>query len=387
MNALFKSGDFEVYVVAPNEEGVEELESNTQVTYIPIQNLKRGSKNIIDDLKFMFELSKIYKKIKPDVVIHYNIKPNVYGGILAHLLKVKFIAIIPGLGFSYIHKGILQKIANFLYKMSLRNAFKIIFENIDDRLLFIKNKIVTPNNSISIKGCGVNIENFKPTSKTRTSDTFVFSFVGRYLYDKGLAEFVEAAQTVRKIFPNTEFWFIGEIDKGNPASIPQSVLDKWIESKIIIEKGYQHDVRPFVANSDCIVCPSYREAIPRVIQEGMAMEKIVITTNEPGCYEAVDDNVNGFLVDSRSAEQLANAFLRVINMTEEERLVFGKAGRKKVVEIFDDRIIAAKILAVVQQAVEIYDEQKIYTQSLKEIQTKFNDNIAPFQILKDAIRN
>jgi len=341
---------YTVFVVAPTDKYITYLDKFPEVVHVPLYSLKRKSTNFLSDLKLLFELFRIYKKINPDAIIHYTIKPNIYGGLITRILKIKNIPIITGLGYTFINKGLLHSFTNFMYRLGLKNAVSIIFENIDDRKIFIENKIVKANNSVSMKGCGTNIAHFKPIDTLKSDNKIIISYVGRYLYDKGILEFVNAAQLVKQQFSGVEFWLIGCADFGNPTSVKEIELRDWVAKKIIIDKGFAEDVRIPISQSDCIVCPSYREAIPRVIQEGMAMEKIVITTNVPGCYEAVDDNKNGFLVDAKNTNQLADAFLRVIKMSAEERLSFGKVGRKKVIETFDDRLIAKQIVQVVAAA-------------------------------------
>ncbi len=378
------SNGFQVFVVSPTDRYLSFLENFPEVIHIPLENLKRKSLNPFDDLKLFFELYKIYKQVKPDVLLHYTIKPNVYGGLAARILRIKNIPIITGLGYTFLNKGLLYSLTNILYRLSFKKAEKVIFENIDDRRVFIEKKIVTQNKSISVKGCGTDINHFKPQEKEKRSEKLIISYVGRYLYDKGILEFVKAAEIVKKEFSNVEFWLNGSADFGNPASIKEHELNEWINKKIITDKGFADDVRIPISESDCIVCPSYREAIPRVIQEGMAMEKIAITTDVPGCNEAVDHNINGFLVDAKNYKQLAVAFIRVIQMSSEERTAFGKAGRQKVIEIFDDRIIATQILLEVQKAVEI----KVTCSDIVKDNSRVPDyKIASFQLLNNAAKN
>jgi glycosyltransferase involved in cell wall biosynthesis len=247
-----------------------------------------------------------------------------------------------------LHNGLLYFLTKILYRHVFSKAEKVIFENIDDRLLFNQLGICNPQKSISVKGCGINIHHFTPQPQvSRRDNTTIFTFIGRFLYDKGLLEFVAAARLVKKQHPKTIFWLVGEIDTSNLAAISEIELQNWIKEGIIIDQGFATDVRPFIAASDCVVLPSYREAIPRVLQESMAMERTVITTNVAGCRETVDDKVNGFLVPVKTVQPLAAAMIQFIELPEAKRREMGKNARKKVEREFDERLIAADFLNII----------------------------------------
>ena len=163
------------------------------------------------------------------MILHYTIKPNVYGGLVARILRIKNIPIITGLGYTFLNKGTLYSLTNILYRQSFKKAVKVIFENIDDRRIFIEKKIVTENKSISVKGCGTDINHFKPQNNEKRSEKLIISYVGRYLYDKGILEFVKAAEIVKKEYSHVEFWLNGSADFGNPASIKEQELNDWIK--------------------------------------------------------------------------------------------------------------------------------------------------------------
>ena len=164
---------------------------------------------------------------------------------------------------------------------------------------------------------------------------------------------MEAAQIVKEKYPNTQFWLIGSIDKQNPSAVDESELQTWIEKGIVIYKGQVEDVRPLISQSDCIVCPSYREAIARVIQEGLAMGKAVITTDVAGCREAVEEGKNGFIVKVKDQKNLADAMFRIVEMKKDDLIKFGKYGRKIVEKEFDDRIISQQFLQIINETLGI----------------------------------
>ena len=352
LDILIEKG-YEVIVIAPLDIYSHYSNDFPKVRHIPLRYLARRSLNPLHDALFIFELYSIYRHEKPDILLHYTIKPNIYGGIVSRFLGLKTIACITGLGYTFINTGFVHWLTKQLYRFSFARVKRVVFENIDDRLLFNNLKIIEAEKSISVKGCGINIERFYPMPHWEKSlqNARVFTFIGRFLHDKGIVEFVEAARLVKQKHPETLFWLVGEIDNDNPAAIHSNILRGWILEGLIENKGFMDDVRPFIAASDCIVCPSYREGMPRVLLEGMAMERAIITTDVPGCREAVEDGVNGFLVMVKSPEALAAAMCRLIELTDEQRTEMGKRGREKVLCEFDQKLIANDILKVIESVI------------------------------------
>ena len=352
LDILIEKG-YEVIVMAPLDIYSHYSNDFPKIRHIPLRHLARRSLNPFHDVLFVFELYSIYRKENPTVLLHYTIKPNIYGSIVSRFLDIKAIACITGLGYTFINTGFVHWLTKKLYRFSFLRVKRVIFENIDDRLLFNDLKIIEPKKSVSVKGCGINIERFYPMPHWEKSlqNARVFTFIGRFLHDKGIVEFVEAARLVKQKYPDTLFWLVGEIDNGNPAAIHSNILRGWILEGLIENKGFMDDVRPFIAASDCIVCPSYREGMPRVLLEGMAMERAIITTDVPGCREAVEDGVNGFLVTVKSPEALAAAMCCLTELTDEQRTEMGKRGREKVLREFDQKLIANDILQVIESVI------------------------------------
>lgn len=345
---------YEIVVVTPIDNYLSYLNDFPKVRHIALKNLGRKSTNPIKDIKLTREFIAIYRRENPDLILHYTIKPNIFGGIAAHLVKVPYICVVTGLGYVFLHSGFIHFISKLLYRFALTHAQKVIFENIDDRLLFIDLKFSLPENSISIKGCGVNTRYFSPKKKKHVfSDSIIFTFIGRFLYDKGLIEFIEAVRLVKAQYPNAEFWLVGEIDIANPSAIQEDELKSWVDEKVISYKGFASDVRPFIRNADCIVLPSYREGMPRVLLEAMAMQRCIITTDVSGCREVVDDGINGFLVPVKTVKPLAEAMINFINLPLEVRYKMAINARKKVEAQFGDKIIAAEFLSIIQSVIQI----------------------------------
>lgn len=336
----------DVVVIAPVDEYLTYKEQYPSVRHYGLRMLDRDSTNPLKDLLLVFELIRKYKAIKPDLVLHFTNKPNIYGGIAARWVNISSIAVVTGLGYAFINNGFIKNIISFLYKISGRYHKKFIFENIEDRELFISMGIISSDNSISIKGCGVDTSYYHPYPNGKINDKTTFTFIGRLLYDKGIREFVEAARMIRTERDDVNFWIVGELDAQNPATVDKDDLVSWVEEDIVYYHGFLKDVRPVIADSDCIVLPSYREAIPRTITEGMSMSKPVITTQTAGCREAVDEGINGYLVGVKNAHSIVVAMKKFLNLTHAQRVEMGKAGRKKAQKEFNDKHIAQQIFEI-----------------------------------------
>ena len=338
----------EVIVMAPVDKFIFYTESLPQVQHIPILHLHRDSVNPLQDLRLLFELIGLYRKYKPDLVLHYTVKPNIFGGFAARLLGIPSVAVVTGLGYSLIHEGWINVVTRLLYKFSLPHHRKVIFENSDDKKLFEEARLVSSTRTMAIKGCGVDTTVFSPNGDGRQEGNLTFTFIGRLLYDKGVKEFIEAAQLIQQN-DHIRFWLVGEIDKENPSSIRNEDLMKWIRDPKIHYHGATDNIRKFIEKSDCIILPSYREGMPRVIMEAMSMERPVITTDTAGCRETVDDNINGYLVPVKDSNALAGAINKFIQLDPDSKLLMGKAGRTKVLKEFDDKIIADQLYLALRE--------------------------------------
>ena len=348
--------DYNIVVIAPIDDYISYLDNFPQIKHYNLPRLSRKGKNPVEDFLLFGQLLKMYRKIKPDMILHYTIKPNIYGSFASHLCRIPTISFITGLGYAFIHNGIVSKIVRRLYRLAFRFNEKVFFENIDDRILFIKEGIIRSSQGISTKGCGVDIDYFQPLSPMLKRNTIIFSFIGRLLYDKGISEFVHAAEILKKKYSHLEFQIIGETDKDNPASIHKADLLRWVEAKTVHYRGFHSDVRDIIDRSDCIVLPSYREAIARTLTEAMSMARPIITTDTAGCREAVEEGKNGYLVKLRNAESLANAMEKFALLPIESKRKMGDYGRKKAVAEFDDRVIAKQIVSVIEEV--LYKKNK-----------------------------
>ena len=348
-----EAAGYQIVVVAPLDEYIVYLDKLNQCSHIPLKNLSRKGINPLSDFALMNELYDIYKREKPNIIIHYTIKPNIFGNLAAALLRIPSICIVTGLGYAFIHNGFIKALSDSLYKFSFRFARKVIFENKDDRNLFVETHLSQADKSIAVKGCGVNTNFYAPMKSEKIDARIVFTFIGRLLYDKGVVEYVEAAKILKQQFPNAIFRLLGELDNGNPAAVSEHSLSQWIENHYVKYFGAAKDVRPYIAESDVIVLPSYREGMPRAILEALSMGKMVITTDTAGCRETVVEGENGFLVPSKDTKALAESMLKACQLGKESLRKMGEKSRKKALQEFDEDIINRQIMGIIQDEINL----------------------------------
>lgn len=342
-----------ITVIAPRDKYTKYIEQ-LNVTYIPVEMSGKGL-NPYREAITLVTLYKEYRKHNFDLVFHYTIKPALYGGIAARVLGTPYISTITGLGSSFIADNWLTRVVCILYKVSQIGAIKVFFQNNDDKLLFINKKLVPESRSEVVPGSGVNLDKFRVTELPNRSgngnkNPMIFLMVSRLLWDKGVLEYIEASRLVRQRYPNVKFQFLGEVETDKRTGVPPNSLDAWIKTGDLEYLGTTFDVRPFIENSDCVVLPSYREGLPRVLLEAGAMGRPVIATNVPGCRDVVDDGVTGFLCTPKDSNELSNSILKYIELPYLKRMRLATASRKRVERMYDERIVA-----------------KMYTDSVKSI--------------------
>lgn len=348
MNALWEKG-FDVYVVAPEDGYAKNFPK-----FIPLKNLDRKGKNPIKDAKLLLEYTSIYRKIKPDLVLNFTIKPNIYSSLACRFLGIKCVSTLTGLGYTFIEETFLTRLVSLLYKIALAKNHNVVFQNTEDMNLFLKKGLVEKRKVAIIKSSGVNTRFFNPGfCQESYKESFIFLMISRLLWDKGVREFVFAGKRLKKEYGDkVSLWLLGPVDKGNPSAVSEEELKRWVEEGVIKYLGTAGDVRPYICQADCVVLPSYyREGIPRSLLEAMAMGKPIITTDSPGCREVCKDGENGFLVKPRDVESLTFAMKRMIELSEEERKVMGKKGRERVLKEFDERIIVQQYLNIIEELI------------------------------------
>jgi len=348
ISGLQASG-YQVVVVAPEDQYSPRLEG-LGVRYIPIGMDKQGV-SPSRDMLLLGQYLRILKKEKPDVFLGYTAKPNIYGSLAARLLGIPVINNIAGLGTAFIKRGWLTNVVTRLYKIALRGSSTVFFQNPEDLALFVSERMVREDRARLLPGSGLDLSFFKPEGGTAREDGEVrFLLVARLLWDKGVREYVEAAEIVRRDHPNARFQILGFADVENRTAVPRSEIDRWASEGTVEYLGHSDDVRPFNAAADCAVLPSYREGLPRVLLEAAAMGKPLIATDVPGCRHVVQDGKNGFLCAVRSSASLAEAMTKMIELSPQERKKLGDAARQGVELNFDENIVIERYLAAVREA-------------------------------------
>lgn len=352
----FRGDGFEVVLAAPEDEYSQVLRKEG-FRCVPIQGLDRKGANGLKDVKLMLELRKIYTEEKPDLVLHYTIKLNVYGTFAARLARIHSVCTVTGLGWLFTEKSLVTLIGSLLYKILYKIAFAIalnvVFQNMNDRDFFIKNRLVRKDKTFLTPGPGVDTDYFSPEScrdSKKNHDKCIFLLLARILWDKGIGEFAEAARIVKQGHPLAEFWLVGPMDRENRAAIPESIIKGWEQEGIIKYFGKTNDVLPFLCGCDVAVLPSYREGTASSLIEAMATGKPVITTDAVGCREVVEDKRNGFLVPVKDHKALADAMIGYIQLSREEKSEMGKYSREKALREFDKKIVINTYKKIIDDA-------------------------------------
>jgi glycosyltransferase involved in cell wall biosynthesis len=344
MRALKEKG-YEVMAVSPGDEKYSEL-LKKEFGFFAIKNLDRKGTNPIKDLKLFFEYFLLFRRLKPDLVINFTIKPNIYGSISAGLLGIPSISVITGLGYVFIRESWLTKLVKLLYWLAFRFNRAVVFLNSED-LSTLGN--ISKRKSFLIESEGIDIKHFDPTlCKEAKKDEFTFLFVGRLLTDKGIYELIKAFEKLKREKPKVKLIIVGSPDEGNPNSVSKGELEKWVKEGLIEWHGFQEDVRPFYCMADCVVLPSYREGISRVLLEAMAMEKPIITTDAPGCRNVCVDGVNGFLVKPRDVGSLYLAMKKIVELEDKKLREFGKIGRMLAEEKYSVEKIVGEYINLIE---------------------------------------
>ena len=327
----------EVTVCFPKSDKVPEF-INMGCKFIDIEMDRRGT-NPIKDISVIFNYIKIIKKIKPDIVLTFTIKPNLYGGIACQLKKIPYIANITGLGTALQKEGILKKITIFLYHIAFKKIKCCFMQNEDNMKVFEKYKIADDKRKL-IPGSGVNLTKYKLLDYPKETDNLEFLFIGRIMKEKGIDLYIETAKYIRNKYKNTRFHVIGYCEQDY-----ENTLEDLQKQGIIIYHGKQDNMIAFYKLSCCTIHPTYYpEGMSNVLLESAASGRPVITTDKPGCREIVDNKVTGFIVKPQDLEDLKSTVEKFINMLYEEKVNMGLKGRKKVEKEFDRNIVINKYI-------------------------------------------
>jgi glycosyltransferase involved in cell wall biosynthesis len=349
IKALIKSG-YEVLAVAPRDSYVEEI-TKMGVRFIPLEMDAKGI-NPFNEILLLIRYFLILAKEKPSVFLGFTIKPNIYGSLVARILGIKFINNVAGLGTLFSHRTVLCRLAELMYKIGLSGSAKIYFQNKDDQKHFERKNIISLQETELLPGSGVNLKHFSfsPLRHDEKSKRVRFILMARMLWEKGIAEFVEAAKLLKQKYPHSEYCLLGFLDVQNPTAISRKQMDQWVSEHSITYLGVSRDIRLHLKNADCVVLPSfYREGVPHSLLEGAAMGRPIVTSDSVGCREVVDKGENGYLCKPRNAFDLAEKMSLILEMSHQERSEMGVKSRLKMEKEFDEEIVISQYLKCISE--------------------------------------
>lgn len=335
-----------VVVIAPIDESSSGL-AVLGAEHRPIK-LNRSGLSPIEDGAVLVAYFRLLRELRPAAYLGFTAKPNIYGSLAARFLGIRVINNISGLGTAFMARGPLQFLVSRLYRLALARSATVFFQNPDDRAMFVERRLVTAGQARLLAGSGIDLDRFAPRSAVE-GNPLRFLLVARMLRDKGVVEFVDAARILRREGRAARFALLGPADGDNRTAISPEQLTAWADEGVIDYLGAATDVRPFVADADCVVLPSYREGLPRSLIEAAAMAKPVITTDVPGCRAAIDAGETGLLCAARSAPSLAAAMAAMIDLGPDRRRAMGEAGRRKAEREFDERLVGDAYLAALER--------------------------------------
>ena len=349
IRALVCAG-YEVIAVAPNDRYVPKLkELGCQVVELPID---MHGRHVGRDLLLFLRYFMIMRKHMPNIYLGFTVKPNIYGSMAANFYGVAVVNNIGGLGAVFSRKsGWLVYLLRILYRGALSRSHKIFFQNQDDHLKFIKERIINNQLTDQLPGSGIDLEWFSYMPKIMADNNRLqFLLSARMLWDKGVSEYIMAARILRIDYPNIKFILLGFIDEKNPSAISRSQMDKWVKEGIIEYHGVSDDVKIEIDKVDCVVLPSYyREGVPHALLESAAVGRPIITTDSVGCRETVDDKISGYLCRPQDAVDLSEKMKLILKLDHKQRVIMGQYAREKMKYEFDEKIVIQKYLEVVQE--------------------------------------
>lgn len=346
--ALRQSG-LEVILLSPMGDYVAKMEAEG-FRWVRFE-LSRSGMNVLKELKTIFELASLYRSERPDLVHHYTVKCVLYGSIAARFAGIKTIVnAVTGMGYVFtgsgFFRGLLRVFVQCWYWLVLKDT-QVIFENSEDRLIFLNKGLVPAQSAHLIRGSGIDVTRFQPSVEPAGDPSILLA--ARLLWDKGVGEFIEAARRVRRQGLPVRFILVGNTDPGNPSAISPSQLQSWVEEGVVDWWGWRDDIPQVLASVHVVCLPSYREGLPTILTEAAASGRATIAADAPGCREAVRDGETGLLVPARDSQRLEQAILELIHDPERRRRM-GLAGRRMVEQEFSSAVIIERTFQVYRLA-------------------------------------
>jgi glycosyltransferase involved in cell wall biosynthesis len=334
-----KADGHTVIGVAPSDRYVPHLH-DAGFDFEPVPISPDGVNPLVE-IRSVVGLWRALRRREVDLVLSYTPKGNLYAALAALASGSQFVPNVSGLGRAFIRRSPITWAALTLYRLTFSRAHHVFFQNLDDLALFVRSRLVPSEKAERLPGSGVDLQRFTetPLQCERPQDGPVFLLVARMLWDKGIGEFVDAARQVKAACPGATFRLLGDGASRNPAAIPPDQVEAWAREGIVEYVGSTDDVRPHLRDADCVVLPSYREGLPRVLLEAAAMGRPVITTDVPGCRDAVIEGQTGFLCRVRDVHDLAAKLMSFVALSASERQSMGARGRAFVARSFSERVV------------------------------------------------
>jgi glycosyltransferase involved in cell wall biosynthesis len=337
IRALLDRG-YRVVAAAPEDPAARKTLEALGCGFAPIEMESRTT-SVFRDVPVVMAYRRLFRRVRPVAMLGYTIKPNVYGSMAARSAGVPVVNNISGLGTGFMRPGLLNLVVRGLYRVGLARSHTVFFQNAEDRALFVAQRLVAPERTALLPGSGVDLARFHPSGVPDRLGGPTFLMVARLVWDKGVAEFVEAARLVRQERPDARFVLQGFLDVDNRTAVPRTDVERWVAEGVVSYEPPVDDIRPAMSAADVIVLPSYREGTSRVLLEAAALGRPIIATDVPGCREVVDAGTSGLLCRAKDARSLADAMVRMCGLPREELTAMGARGRAKVEREYDERLV------------------------------------------------
>lgn len=333
---------YDVTIALPEEPAAQKLlDLGLKLRYVKIN--RRGT-NPIADFKLMLRFRKLIREIKPDMVLTYTVKCNIYGGIACRLTKTPYAATMTGLGSGLSCGGFLQRLTEWLYRVGLKKCNVVFFQNAENEAFFTERRLTRAASQL-LPGSGVNLEEHPETPYPDEENGIRLLFLGRLMREKGLAELLEAARRLHEAYPQVSVHMAGMVEE----QAWKDQIEAYSAIGAVVYHGSVPDVRPLIADCHAALMPSYHEGMCNALMESASMGRALLATDIPGCRETVEEGVNGFLFPPRSADSLVEAAERFLALSREEREAMGKMSRAKMEREFDRKCVTAAYVNAVKE--------------------------------------
>lgn len=338
--ALREAG-YRVVALAPQDDYAARLVEELGIEHMALPMEGKGTR-LVGEGRSLLALTNTLRRLKPAFVFNFTVKANIYSGLACRALRIPYANNVSGLGTAFLHDSWLFRRVRSLYGFANRGARRVFFQNQEDHDLFQSHGLLKDTPTTVLPGSGMDTTRFAvtPLPEAGAEDTpFTFVMIARLLADKGVREYVQAAEQVHAQHPNTRFMLIGPYGASNRTAITEAEVREWQRAGVIDYLGEQSDVRPFIEQAQVLVLPSYREGMPRTVLEAAAMGRPAIVSDVPGCRHAVEAGTTGWLCQVKSADSLAERMRECIEMPSEHLQQVGTAARQRIEDEFDERIV------------------------------------------------